>query len=125
MIDRDSYEALNVIATDISRQIDMLPDRLRRARVSGGSEDGSVIAHANGIGELMAIEIDIRAARSRGVQRLGELIVSSIEKAEMAATEYRDATLAEIADSATAIFEIQEGWTFTTVSTGEVHGQAS
>ena len=108
MIDRGNYEAVNGIAADISRQIDMLPDSLRGAQVSGGTEDGSVTAHANGLGELTAIEIDIRAARFNSVQRLGELIVSSIEKAEVAAAEYRNATLAEIAGLATIMGEIAE-----------------
>jgi len=55
--------------------------------VSGESGNGSVVVHVNALGWLRGIDVSDRAARFGSAERIGELIVEALTRAEDAARE--------------------------------------
>lgn len=88
-----SNETLMAQAEELSRRLDQLPVRIREGRASGEAGNGAIVAHVDGSGQLIGLEV--HRAAERDAKRLGDQTVEAIGKAEAAAARMRAGLLDE------------------------------
>jgi DNA-binding protein YbaB len=83
-------------ADEVYGMVRRLPGRVREARLRGAAGNGSVVAHADGAGTLLRLDIREAFARYCGPDRLGEYVRVAVDRAELAAEEFRVSLLDEL-----------------------------
>lgn len=68
--------------------IQRFPGRIAAARLTGSAGNDSVVAHVDGAGRLLRVELSETFLRHADERRLGEYLLVAIERAGLAAEEF-------------------------------------
>jgi DNA-binding protein YbaB len=75
-------------AEDAYTLIRGFPRRIGEARLRGSAGNDSVVAHVDGAGRLLRVEVSETFCRHADERRLGEYLLVAIERAALAAEEF-------------------------------------
>jgi DNA-binding protein YbaB len=75
-------------AEDAYAVIRGFPRRIGAARLRGSAGNDSVVAHVDGAGRLLRVEVSETFCRHADERRLGEYLLVAIERAALAAEEF-------------------------------------
>jgi DNA-binding protein YbaB len=83
-----SVERVLAEADEAYAEIRLFPRRIAQARMTGSAGNDSVVAHVDGAGRLLRVELSETFLRHADERRLGEYLLIAIERASLAAEEF-------------------------------------
>ena len=84
----NSTERILADADEAYAVIRGFPERIRQARLRGAAGNESVVAHVDGAGRLLRVDIGETFSRHADGRRLGEYLLVAIERATLAAEQF-------------------------------------